>query len=114
MIKAHPFKASTKCSNAKSINKMHSEGISFNKLIYPVTFLAQLFALMPLSNASNAGRDIKFKFISLRFAYYVTITVCAFAITCICMAWLFYNRMEFGKVGKIKLELCIPMYDVGR
>lgn len=74
----------------------------FNKIIHPIVFLAQIFGLMPLSNTSKAGRDIKFKFVSLQFAYYILICLVAFYKFLVAMLWLVIYRMEFSKICKYK------------
>lgn len=86
------------------------EDNNFNRLMYPVIVLAQVFALMPISNVSKTGRDIKFKFISIHSIYYILICIGAFAVTTITMLWIFHYKMEFGKFGMKILKIFIITY----
>lgn len=73
---------------------------NFNSLMYPLIIIAQLFALMPITNARKKGCDIKFKCISLIFIYYVLVCCGASFCCVITIIWFTKHKMQFGRLGK--------------
>lgn len=75
---------------------------SFHQMIYPVLFLAQVFALFPVYGIQcKTAKELKFKFFSMKSVYSLVITVSIATIVFVTLLWAFEDIIVFGKFGKI-------------
>lgn len=74
----------------------------FHQVIYPVVFLAQVFALLPVYGIqSGTTTDLKFKLFSIKCAYSLFVILSISLIVSITIMWFFESRLGFGQIGKI-------------
>lgn len=84
---------------------------SFHQVIYPVLFLAQMFALLPVYGIrGKTANDLNFKLFSVKCFYSLFITLSIITFISITIIWFFDNRIGLDKLGNTFLQIIIIFF----